>query len=95
MAFWVSVSVVVVTDNNGTYSFAASINLDFSVTDDSGNPVFGGADVQLGIEQLQQRGHVPGSRWLQRAIVSPASGATGRRPSGVAGAAGLAHHERA
>ena len=44
------------TNNNGVYSFAASVNLDFSATDDSGNPLWDGADVLLNIQQLQQRG---------------------------------------
>ena len=44
------------TNNNGVYSFAASVNLDFNATDDSGNPLWDGADVLLNIQQLQQRG---------------------------------------
>src|SRR6185295_5594884 len=44
------------TNNNGTFSFAASVNLDFNATDDAGNPAFDGADVILQIEQLKLRG---------------------------------------
>ncbi|HEY4634689.1 MAG TPA: hypothetical protein VIH00_12310, partial [Candidatus Limnocylindrales bacterium] len=44
------------TDNNGVFSFAASVNLDFNATDESGNPLWDGADVLLNIQQLQQRG---------------------------------------
>ncbi len=44
------------TNNNGVFSFAASVNLDFNATDQTGNPLFDGADVSLKIDQLQQRG---------------------------------------
>ncbi|MHC5112514.1 MAG: calcium-binding protein, partial [Planctomycetota bacterium] len=44
------------TDNNGVFTFAADVNLDFNATDDDGNPLWDGADVVLNIQQLQQRG---------------------------------------
>ncbi len=44
------------TNNNGVFSFAASVNLDFNATDESGNPLWDGADVLLDLQQLQQRG---------------------------------------
>src|SRR5207302_1430848 len=44
------------TNNNGVFSFAASVNLDFSTTDATGKPLFSGADVQIRLDQLRQRG---------------------------------------
>ena len=44
------------TNNNGVFSFAAQIRLDFSATDDGGNPLFDGAEAIVRLEALQERG---------------------------------------
>ncbi|MFN0040815.1 MAG: LamG-like jellyroll fold domain-containing protein, partial [Burkholderiales bacterium] len=45
------------TNNNGVFSFAASVKLDLNATDDAGNPLFDAADVLLKFDQLLQRGN--------------------------------------
>jgi Ca2+-binding RTX toxin-like protein len=45
-----------ISNGDGTFSFAALVKLDFNATDESGNPLFDAADLVIRLEGLQQRG---------------------------------------
>ncbi|CAB5141075.1 Alkaline phosphatase (EC [Olavius algarvensis associated proteobacterium Delta 3] len=44
------------TDNNGNYSFAAQVRLDFGAVDEDGNPVWDAQDAIADLDALAQRG---------------------------------------
>ena len=46
-----------ISNGDGTFSFAALVKLDFNATDQSGNPLFDAADLVIRLEGLQQRGN--------------------------------------
>ena len=43
------------TNNNGNYSFASQVSLDFNAQDEDGNPIWSPDDVQINVEAFQSR----------------------------------------